>query len=111
MAKYKFTKDYTAETVVGGVVGIMREYFKKGQIIEGNLVRNNETSEPPNYVITDGTYKYKIPFGGRDGGVLEALEDKNSNSNKLDSKLFSTTNILIGLAIVGIAFYIFKSNK
>lgn len=101
MAKYKIKDDYTTTIAVGGVVGIMNRTFKKGEVFEGSPYfpfPNEKLAEPMVSLIIN-----KSPIQGAEGSVLVPQDH-------VELVLFSTTNIVIGLAIIGIAFYIYKSN-
>jgi hypothetical protein len=46
----------------------IRRSFKSGEIIEGNLIPNTLSSEPPNFIETAGNIR--IDYGGRSGNIL-----------------------------------------
>jgi hypothetical protein len=49
----------------------MRKSFKKGDVIEGNIIPNTLNSEPPNFIETAGGIR--IDYGGRGGSVVAPL--------------------------------------
>jgi hypothetical protein len=64
-SKYIFTKDYSDKFFT----------FKKGDTVEGTMVRNNRTSEPPNFIevnTPEGTLA--LGYGGRGNSVLEIVK-------------------------------------
>lgn len=75
MAQYKFMQDYKAGTYVPSGAGAATTVvtFSKDQVVEGNLIRNEKQSEPPNFIVVK-TPKgdVRIPFGGRGGSVLSS---------------------------------------
>ena len=73
MAKYKFIKDFSIGTYVppGSGMPTRRIDFKKDQIVDGNLIRNESQSEPPNFIVVNTSQgSVRIPFGGRAGSIL-----------------------------------------
>lgn len=110
--KYIFIKDYTTGYKVN---------FKKGDIVLGQLVNITKGDFAKYYIINHGQDKYIIKFS--DNALAEYINDNSVTSDKSDikddtqpekskSKLFTTNNILIGLAVIaviGIGYYIIKN--
>jgi hypothetical protein len=127
--KYIFTKDSSTGTFVpSGLVGISTSMvnFKKGDIIEGRFVHNEGQSES-DYVET-ATPKgiVRISFNNREGSAIipynpiptenKKVENSgNSNKSKLSTdksdSLFTTKNIVIGIAVIGAVFGLLKWKK
>jgi hypothetical protein len=66
--KYKFNKDWWGGTYVPPTSGMAtrRVEFKQGDIVEGNIIRNELNSEPPNFIVVNSPQGIvHIPFGGR----------------------------------------------
>lgn len=97
--KYKITKDYDArhiftDNLIQSTVVRPPKIFYKGDIVDAKIYQGKIVSG--NYDITE---------------VAELYDDKNVElqSEKEKSKLFTTNNILIGLAVIaviGIGYYI-----
>jgi hypothetical protein len=72
MAKFIFTKDFSTRIPATGSGrasagegdGKFTVRYKIGDIIEGDVVPNKSTSEPPSYLVVANP-KLKIGFGGR----------------------------------------------
>ena len=90
--------------------------FKIGDIIEGNVVRNEKQSEPPNWLYTlDG---YRIPYGGRQefAKPLDAGKMGAKGEQKLDpwtgtydwDNLFSIRNFWKIVVFVFFVYLFFK---
>ena len=114
----------------------MRRSFKKGDIIEGNVERNNVNSEPPNFFVSGAM---RIGFGGRGSQIIMPVattgtaipigQDNrgNSDTNKSGNptsnntpnttnpttakSIFTTKNIVIGVLAIGAIFGILKITK
>lgn len=69
MNKYVFTQDANFRPIGSSHLGVN---FKKGDIIEGIIVRNTKSSEPPSFIeaITPQG-RINIGYGGRAGSVVE----------------------------------------
>ena len=81
MAKYIFTKPFSTQVTVGGVVGIRNFSYKVGDIVEGTVVPNTQQSEPPSFLVVDGTDNLlKIGFGGRSWDSLKFFEPYSGKS-------------------------------
>lgn len=99
--KYKITKDYDArhiftDNLIHSTVVRPPKRFYKGDIVDAKIYQGKIVSG--NYDITE---------------VAELYDDKNVElqSEKEKGKLFTTNNILIGLAVIaviGIGYYIIK---
>jgi hypothetical protein len=69
MNKYIFTQDANFRPVGSSNLGVN---FKKGDIIEGVIVRNTKSSEPPSFIeALTPKGKISIGYGGRGGSVVE----------------------------------------
>ena len=96
MAKYIFTKEYTASIVVGGIVGILPRTFKVGEIYpgieksDGIEIRISNHSEP--FVYGD------LPF-------MQAQETVLIPKDKMILEV-SKTNYLPYI-LIGIAIFVF----
>ncbi len=126
--KYIFTKELSTGTFVPSGLGIATSMvnFKKGDIIEGRFVHNEGQSES-DYVET-ATPKgiVRISFNNREGSAIipynpiptenKKVENSgNSNKSKLSTdksdSLFTTKNIVIGIAVIGAVFGLLKWKK
>lgn len=130
MAKFRITKDFSFGTYVpkGSGMPTKKVNFKKGDILEGNLI-NNENSgavavdAAPQFFETQTTQgKVRIPYGFRGVPFIEAIstpENIEGNEGPIarttetpaketpDKNWFTTKNIVIGvLVIVGIYFFL-----
>lgn len=129
MAKYIFIKPFSKQVTVGGVVGIRNFSYKVGDIVEGTVVTNNQT-EPPSFLVVDGTSGLlKIGFGGRGWNTNKIFEPysgtttttstppktgENGNQQKLQTEtksFFTPKNILIGVLAIGAIFGLLKWKK
>lgn len=135
MAKYIITKDISFGTYVPKGLGIpsRKVNFKKGDILEGNLINNQNIgamesdAEAPQFFETQTAQgKVRIPYGFRGVPFIEAMSTRsipetiigkepkpkvNPKTNEAtETKWFTTKNIVIGvLVIVGI--YVFLKWK
>jgi hypothetical protein len=99
-----------------------RYFFKKGDIVEGTIVSNKTTSEPPNFIKTNsGSF---VPFGGRGSMVIQAYnpivtaipigknDSPNNTSKTVDTQSFFTPkNIIIGVIGIGAIIGLLKWQK
>lgn len=131
MAKFRITKDFSFGTYVpkGSGMPTKKVNFKKGDILEGNLINNENKlavasdGEAPQFFETQTTQgKVRIPYGFRGDPFIEAMstpETIEGNEGPIarttetpaketpDKKWFTTKNIVIGvLVIVGIYFFL-----
>ena len=82
MAKYIFLKPFSTTVTVGGVVGIRTFSYKVGDIVDATVVTNNRTSEPPSFLVIDGTSGLvKIGFGGRGWNNNKLFEPYSGTAN------------------------------
>ena len=73
MAQYIFKRDAQLGTYVTPGAGMATKavFFKKGDIIEGEWIRNNYQSEPPAFIVTQTKFgAVHIPFGGRAEAII-----------------------------------------
>lgn len=69
MNKYIFTQDANFRPIGSSNLGAN---FKKGDIIEGIIVRNTKSSEPPSFIeAITSQGRINIGYGGRAGSVVE----------------------------------------
>ena len=138
MAKFRITKDFSFGTYVpkGSGMPTQKVNFKKGDILEGNLINNENKlavasdGEAPRFFETQTTQgKVRIPYGFRGDPFIEAMSTPETiEGNKAlgiaytrttetptptpttetaETKWFTTKNIVIGvLVIVGIYFFL-----
>lgn len=139
MAKFRITKDFSFGTYVpkGSGMPTKKVNFKKGDILEGNLINNENRgamasgAEAPYFFDTQTTQgRVRIPYGFRGVPFIEeiptsAVEEPkpkvNPNTTETpeiltktneatETNWFTTKNIVIGvLVIVGI--YVFLKWK
>jgi hypothetical protein len=135
MAKFIITKDFSFGTYVpkGSGMPTKKVNFKKGDILEGNLINNENRgavasdAEAPRFFETQTTQgKVRIPYGFRGDPFIEEISTPetiegnegpktkvNPNTTETptketpDKNWFTTKNIVIGvLVIVGIYFFL-----
>lgn len=131
MAKFRITKDFSFGTYVpkGSGMPSRKVNFKKGDILEGNLINNENRgavasdAEAPQFFETQTTQgKVRIPYGFRGDPFIEAISTPETiignegpiarttetpTTGTAETKWFTTKNIVIGvLVIVGIYFFL-----
>ena len=131
MAKYIFLKPFSTTVTVGGGVGIRTFSYKVGDIVDATVVTNNQTSEPPSFLVIDegGFGLVKIGFGGRGWNNNKLFEpysgtspatstppktEGSGNQQKLqtETKIFFTPkNIIIGVLAIGGVLGLLKWQK
>ena len=138
MAKFRITKDFSFGTYVpkGSGMPTKKVNFKKGDILEGNLINNENKlavasdAEAQKFFETQTTQgKVRIPYGFRGDPFIEEIPTSAVEGNEAlgiaytrttetpttetakttteTAKWFTTKNIVIGvLVIVGIYFFL-----
>lgn len=92
-----------------------RQSFKKGDIVEGTMIVNNVSSEPPNFIVLNGGIQ--VPFGGRGSQIIQPYSTNGNaipigqDNRKLDNNataktqntttIFTPKNVIIGVLIIG----------
>jgi hypothetical protein len=108
MAKYIFLKPFSTTVTVGGVVGIRTFSYKVGDIVDATVVTNNRTSEPPSFLVIDGTSGLvKIGFGGRGWNNNKLFEPYSGTSPATSTP----KNIIIGVLAIGAVLGLLKWQK
>ena len=85
--KYIFNKDVRLGTYVvpGSAMPVNIVTFKKGDIVDGVMIKNEKSSEPPTFIETiTPKGKVRIDFGGRAGShvMLDAFPPLETESKK-----------------------------
>jgi hypothetical protein len=104
VAKYTFSKPFSKQIAVGGVVGLGTYSKNVGDVVEGDVVNDKSTGEQQLKVLIN-----KFPIQGADMFVyiplssLTAGANSSSGSANKDAKSFFTPkNIIIGLLAIGV---------
>lgn len=103
MTKYFFTKPFSTQISVGGVVGRSTYSKNKGDVVEGTVVNDKNGGEQQlkveinKFPIQGAQTHVYIPMSFLTADSYAVLLNKNSETNNL----FTTKNVVIG--IVGIA--------
>lgn len=104
MQKYIFTQPTTLRPPNSSHVGVK---FEKGDVIEGTLIKNNKSSEPPNFIeVNTPQGKVLVASGGR-GIVGDVLAPYNGSITPLSvapqkKEIFTPKNIIIGSIVLGV---------
>ncbi len=117
MEKYKFIKPYSVSVQVGGAVGLNKKLFKVDDIIEGEVIDGGilsvRTRIAEHSVLNEGassnaSYQefLDVPLE-----YLEKVKDNiilNTTKTLNTKKIFTTKNIVIGLAVITFITVVYK---
>jgi hypothetical protein len=68
--------------------------YKVGDIVEGVVIINKRTSEPPNFLVVDiGDAMLEIGFGGRAGSVIEPYKENTTTQPATKTEEVKTTEV------------------
>jgi len=102
MTKYFFTKPFSTQISVGGVVGISTYSKNKGDAVEGVVVNDKNGGEQQlkveinKFPIQGAQTHVYIPMSFLTADSYAVLQNKNSEPNNL----FTTKNIVIGVVVI-----------
>lgn len=132
--KYRFLRDRVANGFVKNPTKLpsgqiapdkinISKWFKKGDVVDGVVYNNTLTidvidaKDSSGKVYNDGVHNLVTNISDTRDGVttywMEKVDEKqNSNSLKINrDSLFTTKNIVIGVASIGVLFGILKFTK
>lgn len=113
MTKYFFTKPFSTQISVGGVVGISTYSKNKGDVVEGVVVNAKDGGEQQlkveinKFPIQGAQTHLYIPMSFLTADSYASLQSNNAQSNNL----FTTKNIVIGIVGIAAIFGLLKVTK
>jgi hypothetical protein len=107
MAKYTFSKPFSKQIAVGGVVGLGTYSKNVGDVVEGDVVNDKQTGEQQlkvlinKFPIQGADMFVYIPFSYLTAGGTSSSGSGNG-SQKTSQTFFTPKNIIIGLLAIGV---------
>lgn len=113
MTKYFFTKPFSTQISVGGIVGVSTYSKNKGDVVEGTVVNDKNGGEQQlkvdinKFPIQGAQTHVYIPMSFLTADSYAVLLNKNSEP----TNLFTTKNVVVGIIGLTVIIVLLKVTK